>query len=124
MFSSSLCAPLIALIASAISISAAPSLTLDASTLNGVNVDGLENLKVTTTITNTGDGTLRLLNDPRGVLDTFPEDSFFITDLAGSGPSFNGAKVYHPLDFLAKRIHSCFWSPLLGQVQPRIRRWP
>ena len=47
----------------------------------------------TLTITNTGDETLKLLNDPRGVLDSFPENTFSITDPIGSSPSFVGAKV-------------------------------
>jgi len=95
MFSSFLCASLIALIASATSVSAARSLTLKTSTPD-VNVSGLENLKVTATITNTGDVTLKLLNDPRGVLNTFPENSFNIANPVGSRPSFHGAKVNHP----------------------------
>ena len=90
---SSLCASLV-LIASAIAVSADPSLTVKASTSN-VNVDGLENLEVTTTVFNAGDETLRLLNDPRGVLDPFPENTFSITNAVGSRPLFNGAKVWH-----------------------------
>ena len=58
-----------------------------------VHVHGLDNLKVTATIFNTGDETLKLLNDPRGVLDSFPENSFSITDATGSRPEFDGAKV-------------------------------
>ena len=95
MFCSSLGASLVALVASAAAVSAAPGLTLKTSTPN-VDIDGLENLKVTTIITNTGDETLKLLNDPRGVLDSFPENSFTITDASGSSPSFNGAKVDYP----------------------------
>ena len=95
MFSSSVFASLVTFVVSAVVASAAPSLTLKTSTHN-VNVDGLENLKVTTTITNTGDETLKLLNDPRGVLDAFPANTFTITDPTGSGPSFNGAKVGRP----------------------------
>jgi len=104
MFSSSL----VALVISAVSVSAAPGLTLKTSTPS-VNVDGLENLKVTTTITNTGDGTLKLLNDPRGVLDSFPGDSFTITDPAGSGPSFNGARVDHLPSYLANTPTHAFY---------------
>jgi len=74
MFSSSVRASLVALIASAVAVSAAPGLSLKTST-HDANVDGLENLKVTTTIINTGDETLKPLNDPRGVLDPFPENS-------------------------------------------------
>ena len=84
MFSSSICASLVALIASAVIVSAAPGLTLKTSIPN-VNVDGLESLKVITTVTNTGDETLKLLNDPRGVLESFPENSFTITAVDG-GP--------------------------------------
>lgn len=92
---SSLYAPLVALVASAVYVSAAPGLTVKISTPN-INVDGLANLKVTTTVTNAGDETLKLLNDPRGVLRTFPENSFSITNPTGSGPSFIGAKVIRP----------------------------
>ena len=89
-------APFVILVASAVAASAAPGLTLKSSTPNA-NVNGLENLKVTTTVTNTGDGTLKLLNDPRGVLNTFPENTFTVTNPSGSNPLFTGAKVSHPL---------------------------
>jgi len=56
-------------------------------------------LKVTTTITNVGDETLKLLNGPRGALNSFPENSFTITNPTGSFPSFNGAKVDHMSDY-------------------------
>ena len=95
MLSSSLRDFFIALVVSAVAVSAAPGLTVKAST-SSVNVDGLENLKVTTSVTNTGDEALKLLNDPRGVLNIFPEDTFTVTDASGSRPSFNGAKVIHP----------------------------
>jgi len=50
-----------------------PRLTVETSIPNvNVNVNRLEELKITTTITNTGDETLKLLNDPCGVLDPFP----------------------------------------------------
>ena len=101
MFSSSLRASLIALVASAVVVAAAPGLTVKTSTSNA-KVNGLENLKVTTTVTNSGDQTLKLLNDPRGVLNTFPEDSFSITCASGNSPAFNGAKV-----------NPCVW--LLGE---------
>ena len=94
MFFSSLRGSLVALLVSAVAVSAAPGLTVKVSTPNA-NVDGLENLKITTTVTNTGDKTLKLLNDPRGVLNTFPENTFIVTDATGSRPSFNGAKVNH-----------------------------
>ena len=94
MFSPSLRASLVALVASAVVVSAAPGLTVKTSTPSD-KVNGLGNLKVTATVTNTGDQTLKLLKDPRGVLNTFPENTFSITDASGSSPSFNGAKVNH-----------------------------
>ena len=86
-------ASLVALVAYAATVSAAPSLTVKASTSD--NVNGVRNLKVTTIVTNTCGETLKLLKDPRGVLNPFPGDSFVITNHAGSGPSFNGAMVTH-----------------------------
>ena len=106
MFSSSLRASLIALVASAVVVSAGPGLTVKTSTPNA-KVDGLGNLKVTATVTNTGDQTLKLLKDPRGVLNTFPENTFSITGAVGSSPSFNGAKVDHASGYLTNtRAHA------------------
>ena len=39
-----------------------------------------------TTVSSTGDKALKLLKDPRGVLDSFPEDSFTITGIESSDP--------------------------------------
>ena len=98
-------ASLLVLLASTVAVSAAPGLSVKAST-SSLIVNGLENLKVTTTVTNTGDETLKLLNDPRGVLNSFPENTFSIADAAGSRPAFNGAKVNrvfgHSIDMRAK----------------------
>lgn len=97
IFYSSSRASLAVLVVSVIAISAAPSLTVKTSVPN-VNIDGLGNLKVTATITNTCNETLKLLNDPRGVLNPFPENSFSITGAAGSRPLFDGAKAnYGPV---------------------------
>ena len=97
---SSLRATLVVLITSAVAANAAPSLTVKSSTPN-VEITGLQNLKVAVTVFNTGDETMKLLNGPRGVLDSFPEHSFTITNAAGSRPSFSGAKVNHPSGCLA-----------------------
>ncbi|KAI0375429.1 peptidyl-Lys metalloendopeptidase [Pilatotrama ljubarskyi] len=91
MFSSTLRATLIALIASAVAVSAERGLSLKVSGPEAV--DGVDSLKVTTTLTNTGDETLKLLNDPRGALHTLPANSFSITTDAGESPSFVGVKV-------------------------------
>jgi peptidyl-Lys metalloendopeptidase len=50
-------------------------------------------LKVLITLTNDGDQTLKLLNDPRGSLNSFPANSFFVTHSTGASPAFVGAKV-------------------------------
>lgn len=100
MFSSSIRAPLLAFAAYGITVSATPAISADPSltvktwTQNG-NIDGVKNLMVIATIVNTGGETLKLLNDPRGVLDAFPENTFTITDPSGSHPPFTGAKVNH-----------------------------
>ena len=100
MFFSSLLAPLVALVACVAVVSSAPSsLTVKTSTSN-LSVDGLENLKVTTTVANTGGQSLKLLNDPRGVLDPFPENSFTVTNPSGSRPSFVGARVNHTIGYV------------------------
>jgi len=113
MFSPSLRAFLAALVSSAVTVSAAPtistvpSLTIKSSTPN-IDVDGLENLRITTTIVNTGSETLKLLNDPRGVLSSFPENTFNITDAAGSHPSFNGARVNDTSGYLTNQCTDAF----------------
>lgn len=53
----------------------------------------VENLKVVATITNTGDETLKILNDPRGPLSPLPANTFAITDANGASPNFTGIKV-------------------------------
>jgi len=53
---------------------------------------------VTTTVTNTGDENLKLLNDPSSSLSTMPADTFMIT--SGSSdvvPTFIGVKVKYVL---------------------------
>jgi len=60
-------------------------------------VDSVEDLKIVATITNTGDETLKVLNDPRGPLNKLPTDTFVITDAKGSQPSFTGIKLKYVL---------------------------
>lgn len=92
MFSSSARSALVALIASALAVSAAPGLTL---TLSGAEeVNGVSNLKITATLENTGDETLTLLNDPRGPLSKLPTDTFLIEhEASGAAPAFTGVKA-------------------------------
>lgn len=92
MFSLLLRVPLAALVAYVTAVAAAPSLSVKTS-ISNLNANGLKNLKVIATVTNTGGKTLKLLNDPRGVLDPFPENTFNVTNSAGYSPPFNGTKV-------------------------------
>lgn len=79
------------LLFSAAAVSAAPSLSLK---LTGPeDVSDVSDLKLTAIVTNTGDSTLKLLNDPRGPLNTLPADTFAITDVTGNKPAFTGIKL-------------------------------
>ncbi|KAJ8462294.1 hypothetical protein ONZ51_g10989 [Trametes cubensis] len=100
MFSSTARAALVALVASAAAVSAERGLSLKVSGPEAV--DGVDNLKVTTTLTNTGDETLKLLNDPRGALHTLPANTFDITTDSGEKPSFIGVKVKYVPKHAAK----------------------
>ena len=126
MLSRSFCAPLALLVGYAVAVSvvpavpAAPGLTVKTSTSN-ISIDGVQNLKVTATVVNTGGETLKLLNDPRGVLDPFPEDTFNITNPSGSNPSFNGVTVNHVSGYMMNLRVNVFGP---GQPQPHGCRWP
>ncbi|KAF9467834.1 hypothetical protein BDZ94DRAFT_1376555 [Collybia nuda] len=91
MFSNTLRSTLIALVASAIAVSAAPGLSLKVTGPDAVNT--VENLKVVTTVTNTGDETLKILNDPLGPLSKLPANTFTISDAKGASPKFTGIKA-------------------------------
>lgn len=53
----------------------------------------VENLKVVATVTNTGDETLKILNDPLGPLSKLPANTFIISDTKGASPKFTGIKA-------------------------------
>lgn len=92
MFSSNLRSGLVILVTSAVVVSAAPGLTLKLSGAD--NVDGIDNLKIVATVANTGDETLKLLNDPRGTLSKMPAETFLVShDGSGATPAFTGARV-------------------------------
>ena len=126
MSACSLYAPLAFIVGYAVAVSAvpaviaAPSLTIKTSTPN-VNVDGVRNLKVTATIVNTGGETLKLLNDPRGILDPFPEDTFGITGPSGSHPSFSGVTVNRVSNYMINLRVNVFG---LGQLRAHRYRRP
>ncbi|KAG6856943.1 hypothetical protein H0H87_011929 [Tephrocybe sp. NHM501043] len=91
MFSNALRATLVALVASAVAVSAAPSLSVKVA--GEPAVAGVNNLVVKTTVTNTGDEILTLLNHPESPLSKLPANTFAITDATGAKPTFTGIKA-------------------------------
>ncbi|KAK7024720.1 peptidyl-Lys metalloendopeptidase [Favolaschia claudopus] len=72
-------------------------------------VTTVRELQITTTLVNTGDVEVKLLNDPRTVLDTFETDSFIITDPTGKSPSFHGIAVkYVPATVVKNNLPESF----------------
>jgi peptidyl-Lys metalloendopeptidase len=70
---------------------AVPSLSLRVS--GPQSVEGVENLKLVTTVTNTGNETLKLLKDPNGPLSKIQTRTFDIRDATGKQPRFTGTKL-------------------------------
>lgn len=66
------------------------------------SVTGVENLKITATITNTGSELVKVLNDPRGLLSKRPANKFAIANAKGARPSFTGVKVKYSPEYAAK----------------------
>ncbi|KAF8963005.1 peptidyl-Lys metalloendopeptidase [Flammula alnicola] len=91
MFSNSLRGAFLALTSLAVVVSATQSLSLKVT--GPESVASVENLNIVATITNTGDETVKVLNDPSGPLSKLPTDTFAITDATGAQPSFTGIKV-------------------------------
>ncbi|KAF4621982.1 hypothetical protein D9613_009066 [Agrocybe pediades] len=82
---------LIAITSLALVVEAAPSLLLKTAGPNAVNTVG--DLHVVTTLTNTGNETLKLLNHPHTVLSGLPSNNFAVSHKSGARPSFKGALV-------------------------------
>ncbi|QRV92782.1 peptidyl-Lys metalloendopeptidase [Ceratobasidium sp. AG-Ba] len=103
-------------IASAVVVSATPSLVLDvAGPSSVVDVDGLS---VTITLKNTGDETIKacLLNDPRTILSNANTDTFSISSESGS-PKFTGIRMkYVPANAAALNKNSTFTVLAPGQT--------
>ena len=57
---------------------------------------------VSTTVTNTGDETLKLLKDPRSSLSSFATNTFVVTNSNGAHPAFIGAKVRYVAEAVAQ----------------------
>ncbi|KAG9119672.1 hypothetical protein FRC07_005190 [Ceratobasidium sp. 392] len=98
---------------SAVAVSATPGLVLDvAGPTSIVDVHGLN---VKATLKNTGDETLKLLNDPRTVLSKAKTNTFAISSGSGS-PAFTGIKVkYVPSNAVALNKESTFTVLAPGQ---------
>jgi len=100
---------LLALIASAIAVNGTKSISLKVtgklqsenilrsrftSRAGPESVDTVQDLRVTTVVTNTGNEILKLLNDPSSSLSTIPANTFRITSrLSDAAPIFTGVKV-------------------------------
>ncbi|TRM66498.1 hypothetical protein BD626DRAFT_451525 [Schizophyllum amplum] len=99
MFSATLKAALAYIALSAITASATQSVSMKVA--GPSDVTDVENLQITTTITNTGDEMLRLVNDPKSPLSTMPADTFAITNSAGAAPKFVGIKAKYSMEVLS-----------------------
>ncbi|KAL1739708.1 hypothetical protein HDZ31DRAFT_48938 [Schizophyllum fasciatum] len=106
MFSASVKAALASIALSALTVSATQSVSLKVA--GPSDVTDIENLKVTTTITNTGDETLKLFNDPNSALSTLPANTFTISNSAGAVPQFTGVKAKYSLDTVVAKNLSSF----------------
>jgi peptidyl-Lys metalloendopeptidase len=84
---------LASLVGSALAVAAAPGLQLKLSGAETVN--GADNLTIKATLINTGDSTLRLLNNPNSVLTPHWKTATFVPTHTENGarPDFKGAKV-------------------------------
>ncbi|KAL1729952.1 hypothetical protein EV714DRAFT_250807 [Schizophyllum commune] len=106
MFFSSSSSVLASLALSAVAVSATQSLSLKVA--GPSDVTDVENLKVTTTITNTGDETLKLFNHPRSALSKLPANTFVIGNSAGASPKFTGVYAKYSMDHIVAKNSSAF----------------
>ncbi|KAF8745795.1 peptidyl-Lys metalloendopeptidase, partial [Rhizoctonia solani] len=93
----------------AFQVSAAPGLALDiAAPSSAVDVDSLI---VKASLKNTGDVTLKLLNDPRSVLSKANTNTFSISSASGT-PKFTGLRVKYVPSQAAKSSNSSAFTTL------------
>ena len=93
MFFHSLRATLIALAIATPSVYATPTLSLKVTCPRTVN--GIEDLKVTTTVTNTRGKTVKILNGPNTITDSIPTNKFMIINTDGFSLDFIGVSAKH-----------------------------
>ncbi|KAK0222392.1 hypothetical protein IW262DRAFT_1448336 [Armillaria fumosa] len=90
-----------ALLAFASVVSATWSLTI--STSSPASVADVSSLEVVTTVVNSGDETVKLLNDPRTVLSSWATESFTVVNSAGIPADFTGVAVRYIPSVTAKK---------------------
>lgn len=74
---------------------------------------------MTVTITNKGNSTAKLLNNPDGTLSTLPTNAFKIThDETGEEPEFYGVVVSFLFFFFFRRVDVSSSRPGAGEVRP------
>ncbi|PFH47992.1 hypothetical protein AMATHDRAFT_150837 [Amanita thiersii Skay4041] len=96
MYSALLKTALFVVAFSSAAVHAAPSLSLEITGADAA--EKVEDMVISTTITNKGDAPIVLLNAPSGVLSDLPTDSFQITDEKGASPEFIGMSVKYAVD--------------------------
>ncbi|SJL15532.1 related to Peptidyl-Lys metalloendopeptidase [Armillaria ostoyae] len=90
-----------ALLAFASVASATKSLTI--STSAPASLSDVSALEVVTTVVNSGDETVKLLNDPRTVLSSWATESFTVVNSAGISADFTGVAVRYIPSVTAKK---------------------
>lgn len=71
----------------------------------------VDSLQVTAILTNSGNETVRILKDPRGILSEHPANKFSIFNTEGSQPSFDGIEVKYVPEVAAKAGYHVALSP-------------
>ncbi|KAL0064175.1 hypothetical protein AAF712_008897 [Marasmius tenuissimus] len=91
----------LAILAASLSVCSATKL-LSVSTSAPASSDDVTGLEVVTTVTNTGDETLKLLNNPMSVLSKWATNSFEVYNGDGVTAKFNGLFVRYSPELAAK----------------------
>ncbi|PFH48359.1 hypothetical protein AMATHDRAFT_49565 [Amanita thiersii Skay4041] len=96
MYSALLTIALLVATVSSAAVNVAPSLSLE---ITGADTaEKVEDMIISTIITNKGEAPIVLLNAPSGVLSDLPTESFQITDEKGASPEFIGMRVKYAVD--------------------------
>lgn len=86
--------------------------SLSVSTTVPSSLADVDSLQVVTTIANTGDEALRLLNDPDSPLSTWATRSFDVKNADGKDAEFNGVIVRYAPEVAAKSEDASEWTIL------------